>query len=103
MNSIPEKCCTRIEFGPDTPNRRAPLASGGNTNGMIIITLRINLPLNPVYLARRYARGTPNRIRSSVEIVAEVRLRRKASQRSCLVNDSSMVLGSVYARIVARG
>jgi hypothetical protein len=70
---------------------------------MIIITLRTNLPRRLVYLARRYAKGTPNKARSNVEIVAEVRLRTKASQSSGLVRDSNIFLGSARVRIVARG
>src|ERR687898_1703489 len=103
VNSPPGKFCTKKEFGPNTPNSRAPLASGGRTNGMIIITLRTNLPRILVYLARRYAKGTPNKARSNVEIVAEVRLRTKASQSSGLVRDSNIFLGSTWVRIVARG
>ena len=81
VNSTPGKYCIKGEFGPNTPNKRAPLASGGRTRGRITITLITNVPRNPLYLARKYASGIPNRARSEVEIVAETRLRTKAFQR----------------------
>jgi hypothetical protein len=69
---------TRGEYGPNTPKRRAPLASGGRTNGIITIILKRNLPGKLLYLAKKYDNGIPNRDKSNVEIVAETRLRIKA-------------------------
>lgn len=38
VNSTPGKACTTIDVGPNIPNRRAPLARGGRTSGIMTIT-----------------------------------------------------------------
>lgn len=103
VNSTPGKYCIKGEFGPNTPNKRAPLASGGRTRGRITITLITNFPRNPLYLARKYASGIPNRARSEVEIVAETRLRTKAFQSTGLVNESRIFTGSTKVTIETSG
>ena len=103
VNSTPGKYCVKEEFGPNTPNKSAPLASGGRTSGIITATLFINFPRKLVYLARKYARGIPKRARNNVEIVAEIRLRTKASQSSGLVRESNSLVGSAKVRIEASG
>lgn len=79
VNSTPGKYCTKLDLDPYTPNRRAPLASGGRTSGIITTTLITNFLRKLVYLARKYARGIPKRARNRVDIDAELRLRTKAS------------------------
>src|ERR671919_1294696 len=103
VSSTPGKYCNNAEFGPYKPNKRTPLASGGRTRGRITITLITNFPRKPLYLARKYASGIPNRARSEVEIVAETRLRTKAFQSSGLFNESRILTGSAKVSIETSG
>jgi len=103
VNSTPGKYCTNAEFGPYKPNKRTPLASGGRTRGRMTITLITNFPRNPLYLARKYASGIPNRASSEVEIEAETRLSTKAFQSSGLVTESNSFTGSTKVSIVTSG
>lgn len=84
------------------PKRSAPLASGGRTRGRITIVCNKILPLK-LYRAKQYARGIPNRIRKSVEIVEEIKLKIKALLTWGLARDSSNVVGSIKDKTVANG
>ena len=77
LKSTEGKPSPKVEDGPNTPKRRAPLASGGRTSGKITITFKKNLPRN-LYRAKQYARGIPKKMRSNVEIVDEIKLKIKA-------------------------
>ena len=66
-----------MQEGLNMPKRSAPLASGGRIRGRITIVCNRILPLK-LYGAKQYARGIPNIIRKSVEIVEEIKLKIKA-------------------------
>ena len=77
VNSIFEKPSPTVEDGPKTPNKRAPLASGGRTRGRITRIFNRNLPRN-LYLAKQYASGIPKTIRRSVEIKEDIEAQNKS-------------------------
>jgi hypothetical protein len=78
VNSTAGKALTMGEYGPNTPKRRAPLASGGRTNGTMTIVLKINFPGKFLNRAKKYDKGIPNTDRIKVETVAENTLSIKA-------------------------
>ena len=84
------------------PKRSAPLASGGRIRGRITIVCNRILPLK-LYRAKQYARGIPNRIRKSVEMVEEIKLKKKALLKWGFVKDSSNLAGSIKDKTVANG
>ena len=77
MNSTEGRPSPKGDEGPNTPNRRAPLARGGRTKGKITIIFIIDFPWK-LYRAKQYASGIPKKTRSSVEIVEEIKLKIKA-------------------------
>ncbi len=78
VNSTAGKTFTIGEYGPNTPKRRAPLASGGRTKGTMTIILKINFPGKFLNRAKKYDNGIPNTVRIKVETVAENMLSIKA-------------------------
>jgi len=81
---------------------RAPLASGGNTKGIMMMICATDLPGNS-YLDKQYAKGMPNNAINKVDTDAVPMLKTKASMTLGLVSDSSKLLGSTKINILKSG
>lgn len=90
------------DWGLNTLKRSAPLAKGGKARGIITIICKRKLP-GKLYLERQYARGTPNRPISIVEMDAVIMLKIKASTTSGFVNEVNKVEGSTKLKTLTRG
>jgi len=96
------KSLSKNDWGLNTPSRRAPLASGGNTKGITMIICATDLPGN-LYLDKQYAKGMPNNAINKVDTDAVPMLKTKASMTLGLVSDSSKLLGSTKINILKSG
>ena len=102
MNSIWGNSLSKNDWGLNTPNRRAPLASGGNTKGITIMICATDLPGN-LYLDKQYAKGMPNNAINKVDTDAVPMLKIKASMILGLTRDASKLLGSTKIKILKSG
>jgi hypothetical protein len=91
------------EYGPNTPKRRDPLASGGRTKGIITTILKRNLPGKLLNLAKKYDKGIPTSDKSSEEMVAEARLRINALPTCGRDREFNNFIGSRKIKIDASG
>ncbi len=69
MNSRSGNSLSKNDWGLNTPKRRAPLASGGNTKGITMMICATDLPGN-LYLDKQYANGMPNNAINNVDTEA---------------------------------
>jgi hypothetical protein len=102
VNSTWGNSLSKNDCGLNTPNRRAPLASGGNTKGITMMICATDLPGN-LYLDKQYAKGMPNNAISKVDIDAVLMLKIKASKILGLIRDANKLLGSTKIKILKSG